>query len=103
MMEVAMRRCLALLLFALAACSDGSTDVLVVVQETNVPGTLPDPCDGRVRQDVEVTRTCDGMPVRVVVCSDQPLCQAAVDAIVEPIESCDETRTDFQTDPAPCQ
>ncbi len=91
------------LLFALfclaAACSDGSIDVLVVVQETNIPDP-PDPCDGRIRQDVEgVIRTCDQTqtPVRVVLCSDEPLCQEAVDAIVAAIVACDETRLSFET------
>ncbi len=88
------------LLLALAACTDGAIDVLVVVQETNIPDE-PDPCEGRVRRDVEgVIRVCDQTqtPVRVVLCSDEPLCQEAVDAIVDAIESCDETRLDFETE-----
>jgi hypothetical protein len=95
-----MYRLLFALSFCLAACGDGSIDVLVVVQETNVPDP-PDPCDGRVRQDVDgVIRICDQtqMPVRVVLCSDEPLCQEAVDAIVDAVESCDETRLSFEVE-----
>jgi hypothetical protein len=90
-----------LLILLLAACTDGGIDVLVVVQETNVPDP-PDPCDGRARRDVEITRTCDEVPVRVVICTDAPLCDAAVDAIVAEIESCAETRLSFEAEPAEC-
>jgi hypothetical protein len=87
---------------ALAACTDGGIDVLVVVQETNVPDP-PDPCDGRSRTDVDIVRECDQVPVRVVLCSDEPLCQAAVDAIVDQVESCAETRLSFETEPPGCE
>lgn len=94
------RLLLPLIVILAAACSDLSIDVLVVVQETNIPDE-PDPCEGRVRRDVEgVIRVCDQTqtPVRVVLCSEEPLCQEAVDAIVDAIESCDETRLDFETE-----
>jgi hypothetical protein len=96
-----MLRILLACLLTTAACTGAGIDVLVVVQETNVPDP-PDPCDGRERRDVDITRSCDEVPVRVVICTDAPLCDAAVDAIVAEIESCAETRLSFEAEPAEC-
>jgi len=81
------------LALAAVACGDGGIgDALVVVQETNVPDQLREPpCEGfRYHYVVGYTTECDQGDGEVDVCSEQALCQAQLDAIVEPLVSCDQ-------------
>lgn len=84
---------IAMLLALSVACGGGEVgDALVVVQETNVPDELRGPpCDGfRYHYVVEYITECDTGGGEVDVCADQELCQAQLEAIVEPLASCEE-------------
>ena len=62
--------CAALIALFLSACQESPPVPFVVVQETNQP-TMGDPCEGYAASVMrEVARTCDGVSVRVYVCSE---------------------------------
>lgn len=86
-----------LTLLACASCGEERLPVLVTVQETNVNFMCPDP--EQVPMYQEATRECGGS-IYVYVCSPEPLCDAQIAAIMEPIVSCDETREQFEIEPA---
>jgi hypothetical protein len=77
------------LFLAFAGCAD-LTSAFVVVQETNVPNPPP-PCIGyRYHYERSVERACDPSPRLVHICADEPLCNAQIDAILEPFANCEE-------------
>jgi hypothetical protein len=81
----------ALLLLSLAAaCGDPGNDVLVVVQETNMPEPPP-PCDGFAYDyEINVVTECDLGDREVHVCTDQELCEEQLDELVEPLRTCEQ-------------
>jgi len=82
-----------LLMLALAAgCGADPSEALVVVQETNVPDELrPEPCEGYAHHYlVEYSSECGQGDQEVDVCADEALCEAQLEAIVEPLASCAE-------------
>jgi len=62
----------------------------VVVQETNIPDDPPG-CDDRPHHySRTIVRECDQSMHTVLVCASEPLCDAQVDALVEPYTTCTE-------------
>ena len=106
-----------LLLLALvgAGCSDdpdvddGSLlDAFVVVQENNMPCRVGscDSCEeGQMSYSSQVARECGpGLAANILICSDEELCQAQVDLIVEEVRSCSTTDAEFEYQvPAVCE
>lgn len=93
--------CLILLSVAAGGCvddSDDSLDVVVVVQETNVPctGECPSPCETRFDYELEVQTTC-GAFIDVTVCSERVLCAAEIDEAVAGVRSCEHTDGSYRT------
>ena len=46
----------------------------------------------------EVTLDCGGIR-HVYICSEEELCEPQLQSLLDAIISCDETRTEFETDP----
>ena len=83
---------LLLWLSLVAACGgDPVGDALVVVQETNLPDPQPDPCEEfRFHYHLDVETECGAGDREVDICSDQELCDEQIDALVEPLRTCDQ-------------
>jgi hypothetical protein len=79
-----------------SACGDSSGDALVIVQETNVDtGT----CESEHQEVRDTVRTCDAREVTVVICTDEPLCEAQIQEIISLVQSCEEPSEEFRTEP----
>jgi len=63
----------------------------VVVQETNGPviQTVFECPEGETLNQREVTRTCDGSMVRLMICTVEPLCDAVMDAAAAQVTACE--------------
>lgn len=90
---------------ALAGCLDGtSTGPLAtgVVQETNVPDEQGAGCQLAHHYRAETTRSCNGHAVRIDVCAEAPVCDAAVAALVADVTACSEPASPFELDLTAC-
>lgn len=89
---------LALALAQPACVAERSPEVLVVVQETNVPFAA---CDTVHEYTQALPSPCGGLDLHVQICTDEPLCQSQIDALIAPIASCEEARRNYRATPSP--
>jgi hypothetical protein len=93
-----------LVLGSLAACSGDMIDALVVVQETNnaCQRNCPPPCPAEYEHTYEISASSGCFGGGAFVCSHEPLCQAQLDAAIDPLLSCDELHSYDIEVPAEC-
>lgn len=98
-------RIILLVFVALAGACDDTTvpETTGVVQETNVPCTQETcACDREHHYTRQVTKTCDSMLASISVCSDAPVCDQVIDALVADVIACTEPASPFAVDISAC-
>ena|SRR5688572_18035588 len=90
-------------LLACACAEDTPPDIVVVIQETNVPDELG-PCAEKPHQYMRSGDiVCDAWPeTNIRICSDTPLCDAQVDDIVARVIACETSAGDYEDDLPGC-
>jgi hypothetical protein len=98
-------RIILVVLVALAGACDDTTlpETTGVVQETNTPCTQETcACDREHHYTRQVTKACDSLQASISVCSDVPVCDQVIDAVVADVIACAEPASPFAVDIRAC-